>query len=53
MEGMIGAANAGLIFVGCVFQFLGVYENCWCQSSEIGLGNNAYIYFFSARNWPK
>jgi hypothetical protein len=39
----IGLFNCLLILTTCVLQFMGVYQNCFCDSSYIGLGSKAYL----------
>jgi hypothetical protein len=39
--------NAMFIVVGCVLEFAGVYESCFCKSSYFGLRSRAYISFLS------
>lgn len=40
--------NAIIVIMGCVFEFAGVFESCFCKSSRIGLGERAYITFLTS-----
>ena len=39
--------NAIFIIVGCILEFVGVYESCFCKSTYLGLRERAYISFLS------
>ena len=39
--------NAGIIVFGCIFEFAGFYESCFCKSDYLGLRGNAYLSFLS------
>lgn len=41
--------NAAIILISCLLQFSGVYNNCYCGSNRIGLGNDAEIVFLSGQ----
>ena len=43
----LGTANAAFFLLACFLQFLGVWRNCFCQSSYLGLKSSAYISFLS------
>lgn len=40
--------NAGVIIFSCFLQFSGVYNNCYCGSDKMGLGDRAYIVFLNS-----
>lgn len=40
--------NAGFIVIGCILEFAGVYESCFCKSTYLGLRSRAFISFLSA-----
>lgn len=44
---LLATLNACLIIISTIFEFSGVYNNCYCKSSYIGLGKRAYISFYS------
>jgi hypothetical protein len=44
---LLAILNACLIIISTIFEFSGVYNNCFCKSSYIGLGKRAYISFYS------
>jgi hypothetical protein len=39
--------NAVFIVAGCILEFVGLYESCFCKSSHLGLGERAYVSFLS------
>ncbi|KAJ7896519.1 hypothetical protein B0H13DRAFT_2522979 [Mycena leptocephala] len=39
---LLAAVNATWIVLVCLFQFTGVYDTCWCNSSVLYLGKRAY-----------
>ena len=39
-------ANAIFLVAVCLFDFTGGFDNCWCQSDTIGLGNSAMVVLF-------
>jgi len=43
----IACLNAIGLFLRCLFSFAGVYNNCYCSSSRIGLRSSAYIVFLT------
>ena len=43
----IAYLNAIALLVHCTFSFAGVYHNCYCNSSRIGLGSRAYAVFLT------
>jgi hypothetical protein len=43
----IACLNAVLLISSCMLEFFGVYNNCFCGSSRMGLGGKAYIVFLS------
>ena len=44
----IAALNAIFIVVGCILEFAGVYQSCYCKSSYLGLVERAYVSFLSS-----
>jgi len=44
----IAYLNAFGLMLHCFFTFAGIYNNCYCNSSRISLGNFAYILFLTA-----
>ncbi|KAJ7260724.1 hypothetical protein C8J57DRAFT_479257 [Mycena rebaudengoi] len=38
----LAAINAAWIVLACIFQFIGLYDTCWCTSSAFSLGSRAY-----------
>ncbi|KAJ7260746.1 hypothetical protein C8J57DRAFT_1636862 [Mycena rebaudengoi] len=42
MGKVLGAMNAVWIVLVCVFQFIGLYDTCWCTSSAFSLRSRAY-----------
>jgi len=45
---MLAILNAFFIVTSCILDFAGVYHNCFCNSSYIGLRGQAYIALLSA-----
>jgi len=45
---MLAILNAFFIVTSCILEFAGVYQNCFCNSSYIGLRGQAYIALLSA-----
>jgi len=39
----LGTLNAVWIIVVCIFQLSGFFDRCYCNSSVLGLGKNAYM----------
>ncbi|KAL1723902.1 hypothetical protein EV715DRAFT_285961 [Schizophyllum commune] len=39
---ILAAANTCFVLVTCTFQFANVYDSCYCNSSVLGRGSNAY-----------
>ena len=39
--------NSVFIVAGCILEFVGLYESCFCKSSHLGLGKKAYVSFLS------
>ena len=39
--------NAIFIVLGCILEFVGVYESCFCKSSYLGLRERAFVSFLS------
>lgn len=44
---ILAVFNAIFIIIGCGLEFVGVYENCFCKSSYIGLQGKAYVSLLS------
>jgi hypothetical protein len=45
---LLAAVNATWIVLVCLFQFTGVYDTCWCNSSVLYLGKHAYsVWIFT------
>ena len=44
---LLAVFNAIFIVIGCGLEFFGVYENCFCKSSYIGLQGKAYVSLLS------
>lgn len=45
----LAIGNALLLVTGCFLQFIGIYQNCFCTSSYIGLRGKAYIVFLTSQ----
>ena len=45
---MLAILNAFFIVTSCILEFAGVYQNCFCNSSYIGLKGKAYVGFLNA-----
>ena len=43
----LASLNAVFIVAGCILEFVGLYESCFCKSSHLGLGGRAYVSFLS------
>ncbi|KAJ7447653.1 hypothetical protein FB451DRAFT_1290065 [Mycena latifolia] len=43
----LACLNAIWIVLTCTFQFTGVYDTCWCNSSRLYLGSRAYAAMIS------
>ena len=39
---ILAAANTCFVLTTCAFQFANVYDSCYCNSSALGRGSNAY-----------
>ncbi|KAJ7211951.1 hypothetical protein C8J57DRAFT_1097357, partial [Mycena rebaudengoi] len=42
MEKILAAMNGGWIVLVCIFQFIGLYDTCWCISSAFSLRTRGY-----------
>jgi hypothetical protein len=43
----LASLNGVFIVAGCILEFVGLYESCFCKSSHLGLGGRAYVSFLS------
>lgn len=41
--------NAIFIVVGCILEFVGTYESCFCKSTHVGLGYRAFVSFLNSQ----
>ncbi|KAK5151862.1 hypothetical protein LTS14_008996 [Recurvomyces mirabilis] len=35
-----------VLILSSLFEFIGLYDNCWCQGNAIGLGNKGWVVLF-------
>ena len=45
---VLAIANGVFIIAACFFEFIGVYESCFCKSDYLGLRGRAFISFLSS-----
>jgi len=47
---VLAIANGVFIIVACFFEFIGVYESCFCKSDYLSLRGRAFISFLSSED---
>ena len=40
--------NAGIIILGCLFQFTAVYNSCYCDSNKISCSSDAFLIYLNS-----
>ena len=43
---MVAIFNAMWIIISTIFEYIGLYDNCWCKADALSLGENGWLTLF-------